>query len=100
MLDILLAQLGSLDPRFVSGCINIEVNKTEAERLISPLRQRIGLTDKQMIGIFRHWSTQPRTFIDKTKMSSFWNQKMIEFYRKSVLLEQLCDKVKSEKYRS
>ena len=91
VLDILLGQLASLDPMFISGCINIESNKTEALRLASPLRQRIGLSKADLRQIFEHFSTKPRICIDETRMSNNWQAKMTEFYKKSVFLEQLCE---------
>ena len=91
VLDILLGQLASLDPMFITGCINIETNITEALRLASPLRQRIGLTNMDLLRIFAYFLTKPRICVDETKMSINWKAEMTEFYKKSVFLEHLCE---------
>ena len=93
VLDILLAQLGSLDPKFISGCINIETNKTEAKRLISPLKHRIGLDNQKMDQFLKHWSTRPRPCIEQAPMPNNWTLGMVDFYKKSIMIEKICENI-------
>ena len=93
ILDILLAQLESLDSRFLSGCINIETNQTEAKRLLTPLRQRIDIDDAKLDTIFRHWSTRSSSCIAQTQLSKNWTTNLVQLYRKSLLMEYLCEQI-------
>ena len=91
--SIIFSQLHNMDPRFLSGCIDIEADANESRVLLSPLRQAINLTEARMdklVGEDR--KPHQRSCIDPydKNLARNFTKQMEKFYKTSILFSHLC----------